>query len=690
MRPPFQLFSIDALRSTVVAGLLTAGFVCPAAETNSSLPTIRVRADRPARIDPSLPADSTLISGNEIERSQAASVPDLLEQKANLRFRSSTGKASAGQIAMRGFGDNSGLRVHIEVDGQKFNRPDMGTLDWNQIPISDVSHIEVLRGGQTVLYGSHALAGVVNITTKKGGAPRLYLRSAAGSDDFEQYSAHASGGAGSWYADAGADYLHDPGFRSNSLSKAKTVHLSLGRFVADEGSLTLRAAHGKTYMQFPGPLTHEQMMENPRQSSNPGDQYVAATNGLYTLLWDGEHDWGRTRLNAGYNHRDMNWTFGGVFAENRQQGVSIAPRIQFGPDNTHLILGWDLFYDRVDYQSFTDATNSDLNAQADLERVTHGPYGFAQFELTDSLTLSGGARYENARTDTRYVEYDYIPTTKPFIDMPWGPELNPDYDPNDVVRTVNASNSFSGIVSKEGWAVELSLVWKPTESLSLWAGWDRSYRYPVLDETVSYQGYPLRDPLNSQLDPEEGDGYEVGIKYSDEHLLFSLTGYYLDLDDEILFDNRTNMNINIGPTERIGADIEAGWTAERFGIHARCDFVEARFADGPDKGRSIPLVPWAHGTVSGWLQPFDFLRLSAWYTHTAPQYQGNDYANENQRLRDYGLLGVQIDITVFDRATVFVKGDNLLDQTYASSAYGNLYYPGTERRLIVGLAMELP
>ncbi len=669
---------------------LCCGLVCThaaGAETNS-LPTVRVTADRPKRLVTKAAADSTFISSEQIERSQAASVPELLAKEANIFFRNTTGGSSSGEIAMRGFGENSGLRVRVEVDGHKFNRPDMGGMNWNQIPIGDVQSIEVLRGGQNVLYGDQALAGVVKITTKKGGEPKLNLRAVGGSDGFEQYSVLASGGAGSWYGDIGVDYLREPGFRTNALSWSETAHASLGRFVGDGGSLTFRAALGETYLEVPGPLTLEQMEEDPTQSSNLGAEYSRSTNGLFTLQWEGDHDWGKTELGAGYSFRDSRWSLSGIYARNQHQGASLAPRVQFGPDDTHLILGSDFFYDRILHDQYTAPTNGDLKAFAELDRFTLSPYAFAQKELTDTFTLSGGARYERAKTQARQTAYDFVHTSEPYLYFQGFPYPNPDYDPDQVTRVENEDDSYRGGVTKEGWAAEASLIWEPLDDLSLWVGWDRVYRYPVLDETAAYQGYTLNVPFNDELDPETGNNYEAGIKYDDGTVLVSLTGFHLALDNEIIFDDELSLNVNMGPTQRTGAEAEAGLTFERAGISARCELVKARFADGSRQGKTVPLVPWAHGTVSGWIEPVKPLRCTLYYTYVGHRFQGNDYLNEMQQLDDYGLIGARIDLTPLDNVRVFFKADNILDEVYASTAYRGAYYPGAGLTFQTGLSIE--
>lgn len=100
---------------------------------------------------------------------------DILEKEANVRFRSVVGSNASGDLSMRGFGENSQTRVLIMVDGQKFNRPDMGAINWLQIPLSDIESVEVLRGPMSALYGAAAEAGVIKIKTRRPVRRRIFV-----------------------------------------------------------------------------------------------------------------------------------------------------------------------------------------------------------------------------------------------------------------------------------------------------------------------------------------------------------------------------------------------------------------------------------------------------------------------------------------------------------------------------------
>ena len=127
-------------------------------------------------------ADVSVIDRESIEQSGAVSVPDLLSsegQRAGARERRVM--RITGQIAMRGFGDNAHLRTLVLVDGHRLSRPDMGGIGWQSIPVSNIDRIEVIRGGQNVLYGDRAVGGVIKITTKSGADAGTRLGGSVGS-----------------------------------------------------------------------------------------------------------------------------------------------------------------------------------------------------------------------------------------------------------------------------------------------------------------------------------------------------------------------------------------------------------------------------------------------------------------------------------------------------------------------------
>ncbi len=98
---------------------------------------------------------------------------------------------------MRGFGDASVTRVLVLVDGRRVNRPDLAGTNWLQVPVEDVERVEVVRGPASVLYGDHAVGGVINIITKKGGE-KLSVTASGMGGSFGSSTRSAWASAGPW------------------------------------------------------------------------------------------------------------------------------------------------------------------------------------------------------------------------------------------------------------------------------------------------------------------------------------------------------------------------------------------------------------------------------------------------------------------------------------------------------------
>lgn len=136
-------------------------------EMNERLGTTEA-ASRTAEDLLSAPATVTLIEHDEIRRSPARTIPDLLRLVPGVQvYQSAPGIFT---VSIRGAGGVTGNNVVVTVDGIPIASAMDGGIAWEAIPVSvrDVERVEVVRGPVSTIYGANAYTGVINVVTYRG------------------------------------------------------------------------------------------------------------------------------------------------------------------------------------------------------------------------------------------------------------------------------------------------------------------------------------------------------------------------------------------------------------------------------------------------------------------------------------------------------------------------------------------
>ncbi len=150
-----------------------------------------VTATRTAQTADASLASVTVITEADIQRSQASSIQDLLQGYAGLDFRNNGGAGKTTSLIMRG---TNSTHVLVMIDGIRVGSATSGTASFQDIPVSQIERIEIVRGPRSSLYGSEAIGGVIQIFTKKGHRSKATNLSAGmGSYGTESYSLGVEG-----------------------------------------------------------------------------------------------------------------------------------------------------------------------------------------------------------------------------------------------------------------------------------------------------------------------------------------------------------------------------------------------------------------------------------------------------------------------------------------------------------------
>lgn len=171
----------------------------------------------------------TVITQDQVARSQGKNLAQLLNEQAGIIVAGSTTNPTANRsIFVRGAA--SGFAVTL-VDGVLVSNPSSvgGAFDIRLFPIDQVERIEIIKGGQSTLYGSDAVAGVINIITKKGGPEGIgvYGTLTGGSYGSQKQNVGFNGSANKFSYNV--NYTHD---QTDGISEAADKN-STGTFDRD-------------------------------------------------------------------------------------------------------------------------------------------------------------------------------------------------------------------------------------------------------------------------------------------------------------------------------------------------------------------------------------------------------------------------------------------------------------------------
>lgn len=131
------------------------------------LETVTISASRSETKVEEMPLHTTVIARDEIERSPAQTLDQLLRGVPGMNFSgvpASQSDPTGHQTKMRGLGN---AKVLVLLDGVPIHDPFYMTTQWFKLPLSNIERVEVVRGGNSSLWGNMAVAGVVNVVTRR-------------------------------------------------------------------------------------------------------------------------------------------------------------------------------------------------------------------------------------------------------------------------------------------------------------------------------------------------------------------------------------------------------------------------------------------------------------------------------------------------------------------------------------------
>lgn len=569
-----------------------------------------VTATRTAQTASQSLAAVSVIDREDIERSQARSVPELLRQVPGVSLANNGGFGKNTTLFLRGTESD---HVLVLIDGIKVGSASAGLTAFQDLPVELIERIEVVRGPRSSLYGSEAIGGVIQIFTRRGAESGLHgrMRVAAGSNQTWERSLGLSGGdaqtrfslGANLDESAGIDWTHasypsdadHDGYRNQSLS------FTLSHALSDDLEVGFNLLDNRGRSRYDNPFGPEQDLYT--------DFTVSSVSGFIDAM---VNDHWQSRLELGHSeNRDLKSDKlsdqNSVFNTYRD---SLAWQNDLRLNAQHsLILGADWYEDR-------------LNT---------GP---AFFIGSTPLYFAEDSRWNRGA----FIQHR-------FQGESFSTELGLRRDQNQQYGSQNT------------WSGTLTLPLNPDNDLLL--SYSEGFRAPNFSD-LYYPGFS-----NPDLKPEHSRSYELQWRSQlTPSSRLETSVYRTDIRDAIIFDFGAQRPENIGSARING--LETALKQEWFGWQSS---LGAAIIDPRNRQSGEQLPRRARRTLNLDLdRQFEQLGLGASWQLVSDSRE--DQAPQKQaRLGGYGLVGLRSSWTVNREIKLDLKLDNFFDKSYSRALY---------------------
>ncbi len=463
----------------------------------------------------SVPLSISVVDREQIEASSESALLPVLSQHVPGLFVTEKGitgfgvnNGSGGSVNIRGVGQSN--KVLMLFDGQ----PQWAGIFGHSLPdtyvASDVEKVEVIRGPASLLYGSNAMGGVVNIITRNQHREgrRTQARVMYGSYNTQKYLVNNGYKIGKFSSFVSVNHDRTDGHRDNSDFHITNGFANLGYEINDNLKLTGDVNIAKFHTQNPGPVQKpitDYLVDVLRGTTSYAlENNYGKTSGAVRFFYN----WGSHEVNDGYypGTDERQNTPRTYLFRSRDHNLGVLAYQSF-----RLIRG-NSFTVGIDYKNWGGEAwnkNNDGSRTDIIDRTINETAGYLimQQDLFDKLSLNAGVRYEH-------------------------------------------NEAYGG-----EWVPQAGLTYRPIETNVIKASFSKGFRSPNLRELYMYQ------VQNPDLKPESMLNYEVSVgqSFADGKVYVELTAFFIDGKDMIQsrpISDTESLNMNVGSFINKGIEFE--------------------------------------------------------------------------------------------------------------------------------------
>jgi outer membrane receptor protein involved in Fe transport len=564
-----------------------------------------------------------------------------------------------------------------------------------ELNLEQAAAVEVIRGPGSVLYGSDALHGIVNVLTR---APDSEPQDSAGLELGSHGYARAESSVGAWDGARGwrlsANAAHDGGFRADAGFDQQKLDM---RYDHAEGNLSAETLFAFTnlnqdtagYIYGPDAYKDDALRES---NPTPG-AYRDARSLLLAQRWQQDLGGGTELDFTPYARRNtqafvQHFIPGTPVEDNAQNSLGWQLMLRTRPsDSVEAIYGLDGEYVHGSLQEFQPAALTTGTPEQNASRPQGLHYDYAvdsrtlaayadlRYTMAPRWILDGGLRAEGVR----YSYVNFLPAGDTQADgtpCVLGPCL--------FNRPADRSDQFLNVMPK------LGVTWLASDFQSAYFKLGRGARAPQAAELYSLQSQQDVADLNS----ETLDDYELGWRGKAEGFAWDADTYYM-LKRHFIFRDANGFNVSDGRTRHRGVEfalsyaVAQQWTLLLDGSYAVHSYAfTAALAQGNSvqDGDDMKYAPRSLGSLRLRWQPQEATALEAEYQHVGGYWLDE---SDSHRYGGHDLLNLYARRGLGGGWTLALRILNAADTAYAERAdfsFGNYrYFPGDGRQFFAGL-----
>ncbi len=601
-------------------------------------PEVVVSATRTATQSERIGSTVTVITSEDIQKSGAVDILEVLHQVPGFAVNRSGGYGTLSEVRIRGMEANHSL---VLVDGIEASDPASDApFDFGTLNVSDIERIEILRGPQSVLYGSNSIGGVIHVFTKSGRESGKALTGNAhtryGSHGTYETGATLGGETGKFDWSMSGNYFstrgisaadeHD-GNRESDANRNGSGNLRLGFQATEKLRFDTNLRYVESQTQFddpflPSPASDTRQEGTQRDWIGGGAATYSAFDGAWESKLSAQYTQVRREVEDGIRQTDH--------SKGSRQKYAYLGTVRIA-DPLTFVFGAES--EREEYRSVTDFTlwgTPGVNYDDTVQ--TYAFYGQVLAEPFKNLFVTLGVRNDHLDAIGNHATYR---GTFAYTLPQWGARIRGSFG--------------TGIQA------------------------------PTPSEFSGYSPYTLPNP---DLEPEQSRGWDIGYEQNlfQDRVTLDLTYFDNKIKDKISleFDSGTFKFINRNIDMARARGVEVGVTfAPIDALQIRGTYTYTRTEDEATKK---DLLRRPRHTASANIHYRFLPRTSADLNFT---YVGNRFdwgTPAATKMNDYKLIDLRLAHGIGEHWQIFVEGKNLLNEEYQEiRGYGTLgrtFYTG--------------